>query len=216
MQKKNLLNKIFMISVFVSMTIFMDFFSNILMPFLKMPLGGQFFKISFIILFLSGFLEGFLVGFIVCLCYAFYHLCKGYLSLLGMHETLQLNISSLMISCIFDYVLPDLFISVSGFFHNKKMTHITNKKNILASTIIISFFRMIFFLISSYYVYSKHIISAFPVLFARLPFEWCLNSKLFFLCFCYCFLPCFVNCVIGIIFLIFILPKISYIMDKYL
>ncbi|TVY12397.1 hypothetical protein [Candidatus Phytoplasma pini] len=196
--KKNIhLSEIIMNSFFITIAIACDLLSKSFV-FLKMSfffagVMGKIFKISFLILLCSGFLLGFRNGFLVCLSYSFFHLIKSIPFLIEMKKVLLWSDLKLLSSCILDYILPNLIISLSGFLYSSKKNNIIMKKNIIRILLIICCSRMLFYFLSGYYIY----FSCYPQY----------KDHFFWFCLIYSFFPCFLSFFISIIFLFFLLKS---------
>ncbi|UQV27128.1 hypothetical protein H7686_0000735 [Candidatus Phytoplasma asiaticum] len=214
-----ILRKVVLVSYFLSLAIFIDLFSKFLTPFLCLPLGGRIFKFSLIIFCLSGIYNNFLTHLLICGLYSVFHLIKSYNFLLSLNQLFLFTRIQLFLSCIFDYIVPDLLLSLVGIFINKKRFIADNKKNIFLGLLLVYFLRSCCFFISSYWVYAHMQLSLVNVwynwLFNLLRFQN-LNQKIWLICFIYCFVVFIFNFIFSNILLFLILSKITSFFDKYL
>ncbi|XKW59186.1 adenylyltransferase/cytidyltransferase family protein [Candidatus Phytoplasma australasiaticum] len=82
-----ILRKVVLVSYFLSLVIFIDLaFGKVLTSFLHLPLGGQVFKISLVILCLSGIYNSFLIHLLICCLYAVFHLIKSYNFFISLNQ----------------------------------------------------------------------------------------------------------------------------------
>ncbi|MDO8030196.1 hypothetical protein OC709_01550 ['Planchonia careya' phytoplasma] len=215
-----ILRKVILVSYFLSLVIFIDLvFGKVLTSFLHLPLGGQVFKISLVILCLSGIYNSFSIHLLICCLYAVFHLIKSYNFLISLNQIFLFNKIQLFISCIFDYILPDLLMSLVGVFINKKVFIIKNKKNIFFSLLLVYSLRSCCFFISSYWVYADMQLSL-----SNLWYDWFfnlfnlknVNNQILLICLTYCLGIFIINFILSNILLFFILSKITYFFDKYL
>ncbi|MBP3059461.1 hypothetical protein FEF22_001545 [Texas Phoenix palm phytoplasma] len=215
--KKVILQKIIIISFFVSLAIISDLFSSFFLPFLTIPFGGKLFKISYIILYLSGLFFNFSVGFFVCFFYSIFHLIKAFIRILLITSSIvRLSIFEFILSCFLDYLIPDLIISLSSFCcSNEKNDNQSINKNILFITAIINILRFLCFFISGYYIY------AFKIDLTNISNFWSFlkifppQEYLFTYCFIYNLIPCLVSYIIVCFFIIYCIPQFKNIFDKY-
>ncbi|MDV3197585.1 MAG: hypothetical protein Q8879_00720, partial [Candidatus Phytoplasma australasiaticum] len=123
------------------------------------------------------------------------------------------------ISCIFDYILPDLLMSLVGVFINKKVFITKNKKNIFLGLLLAYSLRSCSFFISSYWVYAN-----MQLTLSNVWYDWILNlfhvknvnNQILLICLTYCLGIFIINFILSNILLFFILSKITYFFDKYL
>ncbi|MFR0367783.1 hypothetical protein [Candidatus Phytoplasma palmae] len=215
--KKVILQKIIIISFFASLAIIADLFSSFFLPFLTIPFGGKLFKISYVILYLSGLFFNFSVGFFVCLFYSLFHLTKAFMRILLVATSIvKLSILEFILSCFLDYLMPDLIISLSSFCSSGQKKNTKNiKKNILFITAIINVLRFICFFISGYYIYASKVdltnISNFWIFLKIFPPQ----KYLFIYCFIYNLIPCLISYVIICFFIIYCIPQLKNVFDKY-
>ncbi|KXT29274.1 thiamine transporter family protein [Candidatus Phytoplasma oryzae] len=203
--KISVLRRIIIVSIFISLAIISDFFSEIFI-FFQIPYIGKIYKFSFIILFLSGFILGFKEGFLVCLFYSFFHLGKFFFKLIFLNQIFDFDCYELTLTCLLDFFLPDIVISFSGIKNLKKKKNNFSHKNIVKLMIIISFLRLLFFFLSAYLVYYDKITFLFNQSLWKKYYFFGLSNKNKILLFCYgycCFLPVLVNFFISIFFILF-------------
>ncbi|WP_304514388.1 hypothetical protein [Candidatus Phytoplasma bonamiae] len=214
-----ILRKVISVSYFLSLAIFIDLVSKFLTPFLNLTLGGQIFKFSLVILCLSGIYNSFSTHLLICVLYSAFHLIKSYNFLLSLDQLFLFTKMQLLISCIFDYILPDLLLSLVGLFIDKKTFITKNKKNIFFGLLLVYFLRSFCFFISSYWVYANMQLSL-----GNLWYDWLfnvfhlhnVNEKLLLICFTYCLILFIINVILSNFFLFLILSKITSFFDKYL
>ncbi|MDO8024031.1 MAG: hypothetical protein Q8762_01875 [Pigeon pea little leaf phytoplasma] len=214
-----ILRKVILVSYFLSLAIFIDLVGKFLTPFLNLNLGGQIFKFSLVILCLSGIYNNFSTHLLICGLYSAFHLIKSYNFLLSLDQLFLFTKMQLLISCIFDYILPDLLLSLVGVFIDKKKFIAKNKKNIFFGLLLVYFLRSFCFFISSYWVYANMQLSL-----GNLWYDWLfnlfnlrnVNDKLLLICFIYCLILFIINVILSNLLLFLILSKITSFFDKYL
>ncbi|WCA22433.1 hypothetical protein [Candidatus Phytoplasma oryzae] len=219
--KTSFLKKIVIISVLIGFAIVTDLMSSISFISIRMPLGGKIFKISFIILFFSSVILGLKKGFIVCLFYAFFHAGKFLLNFSSFAKFFNFGLKEIFLSCFLDYLIPDILICLAGMRSRKKENK--NKKidfsieKLLKLSFFIIFLRILFFLISSYYVYCFKVSGQIDLSFSNIFFLKNLSyqNRLSLFCFLYCFVPEMINCFIINLVIIFFHSQFKSISEKY-
>jgi hypothetical protein len=214
--EKFVLRKIIINSIFISMSIVLDYFQKWFLPFLTLPFGGQIFKLSFVVLFLSGFVLGFTNGLIVNCFYAFFHLLKSYSYIISTKNNFDLTWFYFLLTLLFDYLFYDLSISLSGIFYKPNFNQSNNKKTIFISLFIVIFLRVFSTSVSTYLIFFQRINPSQKDLFfwnflyhlknKEHNFEFCLFFSSFLFLIYY---------VIGSILIIFLAPKLEYVLEKY-
>ncbi|WP_017192727.1 hypothetical protein [Italian clover phyllody phytoplasma] len=213
---KFVLRKIIIISFFISMSIMLDYFQKWFLPFLTLPFGGQIFKLSFLVLFLSGFVLGFKNGLTVNCFYALFHLLKSYDYIISTKEIYRLGWFYFALTLLFDYLIYDLSVILSGLFYKNDFNQLKNKKTILISLFTVVVLRILSTSLSTYFVYFQRINPSQKNFFFW-HFLYSLKEKgqawefcLFFSSFLF-----IIYYVIGSILIIFLVPKLEYVLEKY-
>lgn len=151
--KKNILQKIIIISFFVGMTMLIDYTFNKIFKF-KIIVWGVVEKPHFniIVLFLAGYFLGFIKGFIVCCFYTIWHLNRSFSEYILIMNSLQFSKTQVFSSICLDYIIPDIIVSISGFCLSKKKNECSNKKMFFIFLLILILIRLSFFF-SIFFIY---------------------------------------------------------------
>lgn len=151
--KKNILQKIIIISFFVGMAILVDYTFNTIFKFKIMVWGvAEKPHLNIIVLFLAGYFLGFTKGFIVCCLYAVWHLNRSFSEYIFIMDSLQFSNTQVFSSIWLDYIIPDIIISISGFCLSKKKNECSDKKMFFIFLLMMILIRLSFFF-SIFFIY---------------------------------------------------------------
>ncbi|WP_323847605.1 MAG: hypothetical protein Q2306_01815 [Phytoplasma sp.] len=188
--KKTFLQKIIIISLFIAITMIIDF---VLSPYIK-PL-----KLPLVIICIAGCSLGFPSVFIICCFYTFIHLTRSFYHWKSIMDILQLNYFQICFSVILDYIFPDLIISLSGFCFDKQKKFFSNTR-LFSFFLLINCLRLLSFFLSSLLIYANKNNN--------------LKENIFIIAFIYNLLPFFLNLFVGGILFFYLKSKLKNIFGK--